>query len=160
MSISNHKQNFICSVHAWAYIFSLLLFIPVLAEDANTEEESLDEDVKILLDSVPEGDELMDSKYPSPDDSILFDIRPEEFKHVQPEYPKEAQEKFLTGVVIVQALIDKKGNVVKAEVAKPSRHEMFDNAALVAAYKCKYKPAMHEGKPVALWISYKVVFKL
>ena len=36
----------------------------------------------------------------------------------------------------------------------------FEEAALEAAYKSKYTPGMEGDRPVAVWVSYMVKFKL
>ncbi len=38
--------------------------------------------------------------------------------------------------------------------------QALDDAAVASAYKYKYKPAIQNGRPVGLWVSYKVDFKL
>ena len=33
-----------------------------------------------------------------------------------------------------------------------------EEAAVKAAYKCRFKPAIQNGRPVAVWVSYQVEF--
>ena len=66
----------------------------------------------------------------------------------------------MTGLVWVKALVDKEGNVRQAMVLKSSGTQAFDDAAVAAAYKNKFKPGIQNGRPVAVWVSYKVEFKL
>ncbi|MEJ2545608.1 MAG: energy transducer TonB, partial [Calditrichaceae bacterium] len=56
-----------------------------------------------------------------------------------------------TGLVVIRVLIDKKGNVEKAEILKSS--PMLDKAALDAAKKCKFEPAMQRDKYVKVWMA-------
>jgi TonB family protein len=46
-------------------------------------------------------------------------------------------------------------------VAKSSGSNVgFDEAAVEAALQCIYKPAIQNGQPVAVWVTYPVEFKL
>jgi TonB family protein len=99
-------------------------------------------------------------KPPGPKDFVVVDVYPEMIKETQPVYPEEAKKAEIEGDVWVRSLIDKDGNVVKAEVAKPSGTNLLDESALAAATKNKFKPASQDGKPVAIWITYKVSFVL
>jgi len=36
----------------------------------------------------------------------------------------------------------------------------FEEAAVKAAYKCRYRPAIQNGNPIGVWISYTVEFVL
>jgi TonB family protein len=76
-----------------------------------------------------------------------------------PEYPFYASEQRRVGYVIVQAYLSRRGFVEKAIAAKCSSPKWgFEEAALRAAYQCQYLPAKINGKPVELWIEYKVNF--
>lgn len=97
---------------------------------------------------------------PGEKEFIAVEILPEMIYEETPLYPEEAKEKKLEGIVYIKALIDKSGTVVDAKVSKTCGTELLDKAALAAAYKCKYKPAVQKGKPVAVWVTYKVEFKL
>ncbi|MCP4567404.1 MAG: energy transducer TonB [FCB group bacterium] len=98
---------------------------------------------------------------PGPDKFIWVDVLPELKREAQPEYPKRAMEDGRTGSVIVQAYVAADGRIKKAEIIKCSNHDLgFEKAALDAAFKSLFKPAMANGKPIGVWISYKVIFTL
>jgi TonB family protein len=110
---------------------------------------------EIVID-IPE-----DEYIPRPEDFIPFEEPPVQIYEEIPEYPRLAQEGGFTGWVIVQAYVDKDGSVKKAQSAKTNRPNMgFEEAAVKAAYKCKYRPAIQNGNPIGVWISYKVDFIL
>ena len=87
------------------------------------------------------------------------DEYPEPIVYVQPEYPKEALEKGLEGKVLVEAVIDENGNVIDARI-KYSDNEIFNEAALAAMRKMKFKPAKQKGIPVKVKIIQPFTFKL
>jgi periplasmic protein TonB len=64
-----------------------------------------------------------------------------------PEYPYELKRDGITGVVTVVFSVDEKGNVVEPTVQK-STNRGFDQAALTAIAKWKFKPARQDGTPV------------
>jgi protein TonB len=77
------------------------------------------------------------------------------------EYPALALQASIEGTVWIEALVDKDGRVKDAWVVKPSGCSAgFEEAALEAAYKTKYKPALSNGQPVAVRITYPVYFLL
>ncbi len=64
----------------------------------------------------------------------------------QPNYPKEAQDKNIIGVVNVKISIDEEGNVTSAEAC--SGHPLLQPEAEKAAMKAKFKPTKLSGQPV------------
>ena len=65
----------------------------------------------------------------------------------KPEYPREARDRNLQGVVVVKVEIDEKGNVTNAKdlcQALP----YLDEAALRAAYRSRFSPTLLSGVPV------------
>jgi TonB family protein len=60
----------------------------------------------------------------------------------------------------VRALVGADGSVLKAVAWVSSGDERLDKAALAAAFKCRFSPALQNGQPVALWVTYKVEFVL
>ncbi|MCP4566642.1 MAG: energy transducer TonB [FCB group bacterium] len=116
-------------------------------------------DVKFALDDEPcpgEGD----SKYPAMDDFVAVERMPELIHQVEPEYPAKAKKQGIEGTVIIKSLIDKEGNTVKAIVAKSSGTASLDDAAQKAAMNYRYKPALQNEQPVAIWVAFSVNFTL
>ncbi len=80
-------------------------------------------------------------------------------KNVTPEYPERAFREGFEGVVWVKVLIDTTGKVTDATVVKDSGTDIgFEEAAIKAAYKTKWKPALEKGRPIATLVTYKVEF--
>ena len=80
--------------------------------------------------------------------------------HEKPPYPRLAEQAGLEGLVWIKALVGSDGNVKDAVVYKSSGTPALDEAALKVAPKCKFKPAIQNGRPVAMWVTYKVDFIL
>ena len=109
-----------------------------------------------IIVSIPVGGIL-----PEPDEFVAFQEEPKTIHFEVPEYPEMAELTGQTGRVWVQALVDWEGRVRDARILKTSETNVgFEEAALRAAFKNIYRPAIQNGQPVAVWISYKVDFKL
>lgn len=109
-----------------------------------------------LLAQTPE------QKLPSPDEFIEVDQEPvADLISLQKAvvYPELAKRAGIEGRVMVQALVGKDGTVLKAEI-KESPNEWLNNAALDAVRKATFKPAMENGKPIAVWIIMPITFRL
>jgi len=76
-----------------------------------------------------------------------------------PVYPKVARDAGLEGKVWIKVLVDRDGTVVDAVVYKSCGLNILDQEALKAAKRNKFKPARQNGKPVATWVAYPVVFE-
>jgi periplasmic protein TonB len=76
---------------------------------------------------------------------------------VSPDYPAALKRDGVSGVVTVKCLIDENGNVAETEVEKSS-NAAFDQPALSALKKWKFKPARQDGNPVAIKISIPIRF--
>lgn len=80
-------------------------------------------------------------------------------KNVTPEYPERAFREGIEGVVWVKVTIDSTGKVIDATIAKDSGKNVgFEEAALKAAYKTKWKPALEKGQPIAILVTYRIDF--
>lgn len=106
--------------------------------------------------SAESGDDL----FPKRADWIPCEVYPEMVYQVQPVYPREAITLQQEGKVYVAALIDREGGVRNAEVAKSSGVACLDSAAVRGAYLNKFRPGIQNGKPVMVWVTYKVEFSL
>jgi protein TonB len=81
--------------------------------------------------------------------------RPELITSVPVEYTEPARRARVNGVVIVEAVIDEQGDVVRTRVMKGLPMGL-DKAAEKAASQWKFKPAMAYGKPVKVFYTLTV----
>jgi TonB family protein len=71
---------------------------------------------------------------------------PERVSYVAPVYPKLALDAHVSGVVIVEAVVDETGNVAEAKVLKSI--PLLDQAAIDAVLQWKYRPTLLNGAAV------------
>lgn len=80
---------------------------------------------------------------------------------VQPIYPRRAQQRGIEGYVIVEFTVNKLGAVTNPVVVEADPENIFDQAALQAASKFKYKPRVVNGEPVEVaGVQNRITFKL
>lgn len=84
---------------------------------------------------------------------------PEKIRHVSPEYPDEARRARMEGVVIVEAVIDREGNVKDVTVLRPLDMGLTE-AAVAAVEQWKYTPTLYNGEPVEVVVTMTVQFQL
>ncbi len=105
--------------------------------------------------------ELPQEYLPQPGEYIHRDEEPVALNQAVYQYPPLALEAGIEGTVWMEALVDKEGKVRDARVVGSSGcNAGFEESALEAAYKIKYKPALSNGQPVAVRVSYPVHFRL
>jgi protein TonB len=79
--------------------------------------------------------------------SGLSDRDPLPLVRVDPQYPPQATRRGLEGWVHVRFIVTTAGSIKNVQVVKSS-HSMFERAAVAAAQKWKYQPALRGGKPI------------
>ncbi|HEX7419173.1 MAG TPA: energy transducer TonB [Thermoanaerobaculia bacterium] len=79
-------------------------------------------------------------------------------KRVEPIYPKAAREAKITGIVILEVLIDKTGAVTDAVVMQDLSG--LGDAAIDAVRQWKFQPATKNGEPVDVIFHLTMSFKL
>jgi protein TonB len=121
----------------------------VEAKRGNTVAKAVDD--TILKDT--DADAL-----PTPTDEFLVSQMPVVLAEVKPVYPPQAREARLEGAVVVDALIDAAGLVRQALVLEGA--DIFRAPALVAIKQFRFRPALVEGRPVAVRIRYTLRFRL
>jgi protein TonB len=78
---------------------------------------------------------------------------------VDPIYNEPARRARIQGLVIIEAVIDRQGNVTEARVLKPLPLGL-DLAALEAVKKWKFRPGTLNGQPVPVYYNLTVNFQL
>ena len=84
-------------------------------------------------------------------------VRPALLVKVEPAYPLSARRAGLGGRVTLRAVIAEDGSVVSVEVFA-STNPLFDEAAVEAVRKWRYRPALMNGRPVRVYFSVVVSF--
>ena len=123
-----------------------------LADDLTIEETDLD------------NFEAWDAPPPPPDGPrvkfIPYDDPPQPLSNIRPVYPEIAQEAGIEGTVVVQVFIDKRGRVKDTLILKGIPNTGLDEAAISAIRKTRFRPAKQRERPVGVWISIPVNFRL
>ena len=136
------------------------------------DEEMLDEDVVLATkdelaeivapDITAEGEGIVIDidDDPLPGDFIPVEIQPELIHKEKPAYPRLARQAQLEGTVRIRVLVKKDGSVGDAIIQISSGITSLDDAALKAVFGCKFKPAIQNGRPVKVWVSFPYEFVL
>lgn len=91
---------------------------------------------------------------PGPDSLILLDVEPRFVLEVKPKYPSLAQRANLEGIVWLKILIDEHGVPIDVVLFKDSgTNAGFEEAALIAAWKCRFTPAIKDNRAIKVWVS-------
>ncbi|MEE9443046.1 MAG: energy transducer TonB [candidate division Zixibacteria bacterium] len=96
---------------------------------------------------------------PKSTEFVPVEINPEFVHKEEPIYPRLALEAGFDATLTVEVFVGKEGKVLKAQIAKCTKPKMgFEEEALKAAYKSVFSPAIQNGQPVGIWISYVIKF--
>jgi len=127
-------------------------------------EAELDEEVEAQTITETVGLEALDRLPPPPESGNTFQFIPHEKEPVpkdvvQAEYPEIPRRAGIEGIVVLHLYIDEGGRVAKAYVAR-SLESSLDQAALEAAKKTAFYPALQRDRPIGVWAAYRVRFQL
>ena len=84
---------------------------------------------------------------------------PVKLHYPQPQYTEDARRARIQGVVILEATINREGDVVDIRVLKGLPMGL-DTSAVETALEWRFKPATENGKPVAVFFNLLVNFSL
>ncbi len=139
---------------------------PDKPEDADTPPDTPDLDMDTNVDNVSTGIEIGMAPvsavvsvggtggFAASDGDYLPIVK------VAPIYPRRAQERGLSGYVIVEFTVTRLGTVVDAKVIE-STNSVFNRAAIKAALKFKYKPKVVDGQPIDVaGVLHKITFEM
>jgi TonB family protein len=85
-------------------------------------------------------------------------VAPRAVSRVEPLYPEDARAQNISGIVIMELLIDERGVPVSAHVLKEL--PLLTGAAIDAVKRWRFQPATKDGKPVAALFNLTIQFKL
>ncbi len=128
---------------------------PVQSPDREVMDADSDEEIEGYVSDGINSDDL-----PAIDDFVPVEQFAEMIHYVNPVYPAKELKAGVQGIVWVKVLVGRKGDVLDAVVYKTSGTKSLDKSALKAALENKFKPAIQDGKPVAMWVTYKVTFAI
>ncbi len=78
---------------------------------------------------------------------------------VEPSYPESLRGHNKSGLVLIQAIVNTDGSVGHATVVRHSDAE-FDDSALAAVRQWRYEPAVLKGRPVRVYLTITVSFRM
>ena len=99
------------------------------------------------LPALPEGIESRGDVFPERGNSSTRTNGPSPRIRSVPEYPRFARDAGIEGVVIVHALVGRDGRVIRVEVDERRSELLLNEAALSAARRWTFQPAMVNGHP-------------
>ena len=79
---------------------------------------------------------------------------------VRPEYPNEARERNIEGVVEILALVDTTGAVLQIQIVGGTHEPMLESAAAKAILECRYRPYRVDDQARRVWAAYRIAFSL
>ena len=88
----------------------------------------------------------------------MVEVKPKVLHAVKPVHPEEAFRDSLEGKVFLKFMVNVDGSVSDVRVLRGT--EEFHQAAIDAVSQFRYKPAEHNGEPVAVWMTQPVSFRL
>ena len=138
-------------------LMSLILPLALYAQESAGVVVAVQNSEKLEGNSITQ--DQKGKKVPPPD-YVQYDQPPETIlPQFQPDYPSEALSKKQEGEVWLKLWVGETGTVVEANVMK-SDAEVFNKPAIEAGMRWKFKPAVVNGKPVAVWVTVPFRFKL
>ena len=83
---------------------------------------------------------------------------PRKIRHVDPTYPKLAEQTGVSGMVILECVIDREGRIADVRVLKG--HALLNPAAVDAVREWTYRPSLRNGVPVPVIMTVTVRFEM
>lgn len=100
------------------------------------------------------------SPAPAPVEGPIIDNEVVPLVRIPPKYPRVAARRGVEGVVTVTFIITKDGTVRDPRVVDAKPTNVFNDEALAAVLKWKFKPKLLDGQPVERQATQEIEFKL
>ncbi|HJX34944.1 MAG TPA: energy transducer TonB [Desulfatiglandales bacterium] len=88
------------------------------------------------------------------------DTPPQVIRQIEPQYPFQAKKNNIEGSATLRFIVNTNGDVVEPKISKSEPPDIFDEAALQAIVKFKFKPAVKNGRPVDVIVVAPMKFEL
>jgi protein TonB len=133
------------------------------------EPGTLVEDGDVGTGRTPEGppseggrsDPVIPGDTTPPFGSIAFvDEYPVAITQPKPAYPSMAMDAGIEGTVLVHVLVDRNGRVAEVRANRDRTVPILEGAALEAARRWVFRPALSNGHAVAVWVTIPFEFRL
>lgn len=98
--------------------------------------------------------------YPKIDEYVYVEELPEPVVDPRPAYPEIALAAGVEGTVLVHALVDRDGKVVEVRANPKHTVPLLESAALDAARRWVFQPALANGHAVPVWVAIPFEFRL
>lgn len=139
--------------------------IPIESESEDMPDDVTIDDTEIDFDEIPPPPPPPPAEDEAASFFVPYDDPPEPiggFAAIQSKlvYPEIARKAGIEGTVTVQAKISERGEVIDTRILVPLGNSGCNEAAVAAIKAVKWKPAKQRDKPVAVWVSIPVRFKL
>ena len=85
-------------------------------------------------------------------------VPPRKLVDVRPVYPEIARQARVEGIVILEAILDRRGRVRQVRVTRSS--PLLDHAAIDAVRQWQYSPSTLHGQPVGVLMTITITFML
>jgi len=102
--------------------------------------------------------DLIDSSYEKA--TVIKEAIPAYKLNPAPDYPRRAQLRGYEGTVLVDTLVDTKGQAKDFRLLESSGYSLLDKAALASVKKWIFEPGMKGDKTIEMWIKVPVQFNL
>lgn len=86
--------------------------------------------------------------------------RPQHHLNPPPDYPLMLRQRGIEGTVWLRVRVDRSGLPEQIVLFKTSGYRLFDEAALRAVARWRFKPAKSQGTAMASWVEFPVRFTL
>ena len=90
---------------------------------------------------------------------VEYQVAPTLIKEAKPHYPEMAAASGIEADVVLLVYINVNGDVEHVVVQGSAGFGAMDDEAVKAAKKCKFSPALQNGRPVAVWYSLVMEFR-
>lgn len=145
-------------------IAAMLLLVPACNRNSNSAESGTEIVPPPPPPPPPVADSGSDEIYSEADEMPVFkggDAGIMEYIKANVRYPEPAKVKGIQGKVIVRFAVGKDGNVSKVEILKGVDPELdIESVRVVSSLPAFEKPAMKDGKKVAVWYVIPINFAL